>query len=152
MSENLILLQVILNKRNMPSRPNWSEWILQKNNEAQQEELKKSDSVVLEKALEGARNPSRGDPMFEPAHLNECSKLNHQEAKARAHQIVNGANARNITKNKARLMIDRSKNVPHLVQGMANYMLAHPSENLKVSRGVGHGIPDEKEVGNKKAS
>ena len=136
----------------MPSRPNWSEWILQKNNEAQQEELKKSDSVVLEKALEGARNPSRGDPMFEPAHLNECSKLNHQEAKARAHQIVNGANARNITKNKARLMIDRSKNVPHLVQGMANYMLAHPSENLKVSRGVGHGIPDEKEVGNKKAS
>jgi hypothetical protein len=34
----------------MPSRPDWSEWILQKNSESQQEELKKSEYAILEKA------------------------------------------------------------------------------------------------------
>lgn len=34
----------------MPSRPDWSEWILRKNSESQQEELKKSEYAILEKA------------------------------------------------------------------------------------------------------
>jgi len=48
-------------------------------------------------------------------------------------------------------MIDRSKNVPHLLQGMTNYMLAHPSENLKVGRGVGPSLPDERDGGSEAA-
>jgi len=114
-------------------------------------EIKKGESAELEKALEGARNPKRGDPMFEPTHLRECATLSHEDAKKRAHQVVNGANARPITKNRARLMIDRSKNVPHLLQGMTNYMLAHPSENLKVGRGVGPSLPDERDGGSEAA-
>jgi hypothetical protein len=129
------------------NRPDWSQWILQKNNEAKQEELSKSDSIKLEKALPGARNPSKGDPMFEPHHLNEVAKLDHINGKKRAHQIISGANARDITKNKARLMVDRSKNLSHLLNGMSNYMLAHPSENLKVGRGAGRGLPDENDGG-----
>jgi len=36
----------------MTDRPDWNEWILQKNAEAKEEELKKSDSVMLEKAIQ----------------------------------------------------------------------------------------------------
>jgi NAD-dependent DNA ligase len=34
----------------MSDRPDWTSWILQKNTESKVEELKKSDSVMLEKA------------------------------------------------------------------------------------------------------
>ena len=35
----------------MPNHPDWSTWILQKNSEAKQEELRKSEFVQLEKAV-----------------------------------------------------------------------------------------------------
>ena len=35
----------------MSDRPDWKDWVLKKNADAKQEELKKSDSVLLEKAV-----------------------------------------------------------------------------------------------------
>jgi hypothetical protein len=54
------------------SRPNWSEWILQKNNEAQQEELKKSDSVMRsgqESLKKWFGGPFKNDTPFNPHHV-----------------------------------------------------------------------------------
>ena len=71
----------------MQNRPNWSEWILQKNSEAKQEELRKSEFVQLEKAVwehaphiapQGCKcsGASRGDDM----HHYSCVDANPKPA------------------------------------------------------------------------
>jgi hypothetical protein len=68
---------------------------------------------------------------FSSEHLHEVlAKPTHTEAKNYAHSLVDSSGAHEHNKVKARDMINRSKNPRHLAQGMANFMMAHPSEGL----------------------
>lgn len=125
----------------------WSEWILQKNNEAKQEELKKSESVYLNKGAapamappaeggDGSDKPKKGQSVFTMDHVNQVAGMkNHGEAKQFAHGIVNNSTATDENKKKIRLAIERSRSPGHLAQTMANHVLAHPGEGLRVIKG-----------------
>ena len=113
----------------------WSEWILQKNNEAKQEELKKSDFVSTDILKKGAPavaptappeggddsdSPKKGKSVFSMDHVNQVAAMsNHAEAKKLAHSAVDSSNANPENKKKIKLMIDRSKSPAHLAQAMA---------------------------------
>lgn len=116
----------------MSDRPDWNEWILQKNQEAKQEELRKSESVTLEKGA-APKIPNRGHSVFTMDHVNEIAAMDdHGAAKKRAHEIVDGSSANSVNKAKIKMMINGSRNPAHLAQGMSNHILAHPSEGLRV--------------------
>lgn len=85
----------------------------------------------LKEELIKAATP-KGSSVFNMNHIYEVSKKDHGAAKAHAHSIVDSSTAN--PKNKARIknMIDSSKSTTHLVGGMSNHILAHPSEGLKV--------------------
>lgn len=82
---------------------------------------------------------TRQPKFFRMRHIKEVSKMeDHEEAKKAAHKLVR--TAKGATKDNTisvRGMIERSKNVRHLHEGMLNNFLAHKSENLAVNRGSG---------------
>ncbi len=95
--------------------------------------LNKGGQWELHKA--GAEAPHKGSSAFNMDHVREVSGMkDHAAAKAHAHKIVDASTANAGNKAKLKAMINGSKNVSHLAQGMSNHILAHPSENLKVGR------------------
>jgi hypothetical protein len=77
--------------------------------------------------------PSMGHSSFHMDHIKEVSGMkDHGEAKKFAHGVVDSSTANPKNKAKLKAMINGSRNVGHLAQGMSNHMLAHPSEGLKV--------------------
>ena len=71
---------------------------------------------------------------FTADHLRQMNNaVNHAKAKEIAHEAIRAQpDAHPINTKKAQLMVDGSKNKQHLLIGSANFMLAHPSEGLKV--------------------
>lgn len=95
--------------------------------------LAKNGQWELHKA--GPEAPHKGSSAFNMDHVREVSGMkDHAAAKAHAHKIVEASTANAGNKAKLKTMINGSKNVAHLAQGMSNHILAHPSENLKVGR------------------
>jgi hypothetical protein len=71
--------------------------------------------------------------IFSVSHVhNALSANSHEEAKNAAKAAVNESSASDENKKKASAMINSSKNQRHLAQGISNFMLAHPSEGLRV--------------------
>jgi hypothetical protein len=89
---------------------------------------------TLNKSKElGASGMERG--FFNMGHVHEIlGSANHDAAKEKARDLVNRSNATESNRKKAHLMINASKNQGHLAQGISNFILAHPSENLKVAK------------------
>jgi hypothetical protein len=127
----------------MKNQIDWSEWILQKNNEAKQEELKKSDDVTLSKGApalalppeggDGEDKPKKGASVFNMGHVKHAASMtDHGAAKQFAHSLVDASSARPENKKKIKMMINQSRSPGHLAQAMANHVLAHPGEGLKV--------------------
>lgn len=65
----------------MSDRPDWSEWILQKNSEVKEEELNKSDSVELQKAAKDMV----GDAVDSSMMMSELESMNHHIEEIREH-------------------------------------------------------------------
>lgn len=76
---------------------------------------------------------NRGKSFFTIDDVNKVIALPIAEGKKIALDIVEKAKALDISKVKARQLIDRQRSPAALAQLMANYMLAHPSEGLKAS-------------------
>ena len=129
--------------------PDWSNWILQKNSEAQTEQLKKSNSVSLSKGAAPAIAPAgagssddsedkksptgKGYSTFTMDHVKEIASMkDHSAAKKRAHEIIDGSAAKPANRAKMKMMVNGSRSSDHLAQGMTNFMLAHPGEGLAV--------------------
>jgi hypothetical protein len=129
--------------------PDWSNWILQKNSEAQVEQLKKSNSVSLSKGAAPAIAPTgagssddsedkksptgKGYSTFTMDHVKEIASMkDHSAAKKRAHEIIDGSSAKPANRAKMKMMVNGSRSSDHLAQGMSNFMLAHPGEGLAV--------------------
>ena len=119
----------------MSTRPDWTEWILQKNNDATAEDLKKSNSVEIESLEKGAA--AKIEPgTFNIDHVRAVSDMkDHGAAKEYAHKVLSESSANPKNKTNIARMINSSKSSAHLAQGMANHVLAHPSEGLKVVKG-----------------
>ena|ERR1017187_3284923 len=66
----------------MNDKLNWNEWILQKNAESKVEELKKSDSVVLEKAAKPKASPA---PV--PLHESHAPLIAHHLERITGHKV-----------------------------------------------------------------
>jgi hypothetical protein len=65
----------------MSNRPDWNEWILQKNAEAKQEELRKSESIKLEKAIQFTGEFGQN----KPKHMGERAAAEHNKSKVPAY-------------------------------------------------------------------
>ena len=116
----------------MSDRPDWNEWILQKNAEHEAEELSKSDFAESYETLEKVGMKSG---MFTIAHTHELAgQTDHGAAKKRAHEIVDASSANPKNKFDAKKMINSSRNVKHLTVGAGNFLLAHPSEGLGMGK------------------
>lgn len=104
-------------------------------------ELKKS----LEKA--GPAHPHKGKPLFNMEHVTNVSNMkDHNEAKAYAHSIVDKGEGNPKNKAKMKNMINGSKHIKHLANGMSSFILAHPSEGLKVIKSDEDKTEDKKEL------
>lgn len=66
---------------------------------------------------------------MDDVHFATSRPLN--QAQERLLQIVEASNANMSNKHKARKMIMGSRSSSRLAQGVANFILAHPSEGLK---------------------
>jgi len=116
------------------SLPDWSEWVLNKNQQAT-EELNKGVAVAVPPSSDddSKSKPKKGESVFNIGHVNEVAAMkDHSETKKLAHSLVDNSNAKPENKKKIKLMIDKSKSSAHLAQGMANHILAHPGEGLRV--------------------
>lgn len=56
------------------------------------------------------------------------------EAKEMVYKIIKEAPARSDNVRKATAMVEKANSINSLAMGITNYMLAHPSENLKTLR------------------
>lgn len=94
------------------------------------EELKMSERGQW--SIEKADKPKIKSGFFTVDHLNAMDKApSHQDAKSIAHAAIESQpNAHPENKAKAKMMVDGSKSKKHLMIGAANFMLAHPSEDL----------------------
>ena len=111
----------------------WSNWILQKNNEAQQESLKKSELLELNDLEKGAAPKIETGSVFTMDHVNHVASMkDHQAAKSFAHDVLSNSTANPKNRTNIGTMIDKSRSAAHLAQGMSNHILAHPKEGLKV--------------------
>lgn len=71
--------------------------------------------------------------IFTMDHVNTVIKMEFTEAKRYALEIVmQDGGARDKTKAKAKQMIAKTKNTNNLAYAMSCWILAHPSEGLKV--------------------
>jgi hypothetical protein len=87
----------------------------------------------IQKAGEAVAPKSMGHSSFTIDHVNQVATTkDHDAAKKIAHKAVDSSTANPKNKAKMKMMINSSRNTAHLAQGMSNYMLAHPSEGLKV--------------------
>jgi len=77
---------------------------------------------------------AKGHSSFTMDHVNAVVKMPHHEAKKHAHAAVDSSSATPVNKKKMKMMVDSSRSSGHLAQGMSNFMLAHPSEGLKVAK------------------
>lgn len=84
----------------------------------------------------GPENPNMGHSAFNMQHVTEIAGMQDlSAAKAYAMKVVNESTANAGNKAKLKSMISKSRSIAGLAQGMTNYILAHPSENLKMDRG-----------------
>ena len=91
----------------------------------------KGDGQDMMAMAEKAEKP--GHSTFHPEHLHAVMGApSHADAKGVAHKAVDSSSANPMNKKKMKMMIEGSKSQKHLAQGMSNFMLAHPSEGLKV--------------------
>lgn len=101
-----------------------------KNGQWKLEDVKKAQPERAE-SVEPA-SPMKGHSTFTMDHIAHVSAMkDHGAAKQAAHDVVDSSTAKPENKMKMKRMINTSKGVSHLAQGMANFMLAHPSEGLK---------------------
>lgn len=71
--------------------------------------------------------------IFNMTHVNEIMTMSYGEAVKHARSIVqNNKHAKATTKNKAFLMIQKSRSPHALAYAMSSWILAHPTEGLKV--------------------
>lgn len=85
--------------------------------------------------IKAAPKLDMGHSVFTMDHVNEVAKMkDHGKAKEYAHGIVDASEARPHNKASIKLMIDGSRHVNDLARSMANHVLAHPSEGLRVLR------------------
>jgi len=71
--------------------------------------------------------------IFTMEHVNEVLKKDLQEAKSQMIEMVTSSKGpRPVTKNKAKIAIDKARTKEQLAFTMANWILAHPDEGLKV--------------------
>jgi anti-sigma28 factor (negative regulator of flagellin synthesis) len=67
--------------------------------------------------------------IFSMDHIKNISETkDHGSAKKMAHSAIESSNAREENKNKAKQMVDQSKSVNHLAQGMTNFHMAHDAK------------------------
>lgn len=94
----------------------------------QKEELVCSENGqwdIVEKAVPGIDSKH----IFSMDHIKQISEhKDHNSAKKAAHSAIDSSNARPENKMKARQMVDSSKNVGHLAQGMTNFHMAHDAK------------------------
>lgn len=79
-------------------------------------------------------NPHMGSSVFNMDHVNAITVMDITSAKKYALDLIKSSTAN--AKNKANMSshVIRSKDVTSLALTMTNHILAHPSENLKVTR------------------
>lgn len=70
--------------------------------------------------------------MFTMDDCNAIQKMELEEAKIFLRSIVQESTANSNNTAKARSMIDRAFSVRKLMLGVSNFIMAHPSERLKV--------------------
>ena len=98
--------------------------------------VNKGGQWEIEKSTKGPENPHMGHSAFNMDHVKHITTLpDHRTAKDFAHSVVDKSSANPKNKAKLKQMINSSKDARHLAHGMSNHILAHPSENLKISRG-----------------
>lgn len=116
------------------SLPDWSDWILNKNEQINTERLNKGAAVKLPiESDEQKSDPKKGSSVFTMDHVNQvAANKDHGEAKKFAHSVVDSSSANPKNKAKIKMMINNSRNSAHLAQGMTNFILAHPGEGLRV--------------------
>jgi hypothetical protein len=80
---------------------------------------------LLEKAIPGVKS----NHIFSMDHIRSVATAPHHEAaKAIAHEAIKSSNAHEHNKGKASLMVDQSKNIKHLAQGMTNFHMARDAK------------------------
>jgi hypothetical protein len=62
------------------------------------------------------------------------AKKDLNEAKEMVYNIIKSAEARQENVRKASVMVDKANSINNLAMAITNFMLAHPSENLKTFR------------------
>lgn len=78
------------------------------------------------------RNEIKEQSMFSMDDVNRIIKMPLDEAKAEALKIVQNSKANSTNKGKAVIAIGKAMTVVTIAKTMSNYILAHPSNDLKV--------------------
>lgn len=73
-----------------------------------------------------------GQGFFNMNNVIEIQKMNLIDAKNYLLDIVKASNARDNNITKIKLAIEKAKNLNNLSLTISNFILAHPSENLKL--------------------
>jgi len=76
-----------------------------------------------------------GSSFFPMELISSIEKMELGDAKDKLRQAVNSSSAKDENKRKGRAMIDRAASVTSLMTGAANFLLAHPENDLGMSKG-----------------
>jgi len=79
-------------------------------------------------------NPHMGSSVFNMDNVNAITKMDITSAKKYALDIIKASTANAKNKSNISAHVLRAKDVTSLALTMTNHILAHPSENLKVTR------------------